>query len=58
MRIKKVSSLGQFLSYMNEEDIFDSFPGIVNVIASDVVHAVQYHETIIWTGITCKKILL
>ena len=47
MRIIKVSSLGQFLSYMNEEDIFDSFPGIVNVIASDVVHAVQYHETII-----------
>ena len=46
MRIK-VSSLDQYLSYMNEEDIFDSFPGIVNVIASDVVHAVQYHETII-----------
>ena len=32
---------------MNEEDIFDSFPGIVNIIASDVVRAVQYHETII-----------
>ena len=46
MRIK-VSSLDQYLSYMNEEDIFDSFPGIVNVIASDVVSAVQYHETII-----------
>ena len=50
---KNVSSLDRFLSYMNEEDIFDSFPGIVNVIASDVVSAVQYHETIIWTGITC-----
>ena len=43
---------------MNGEDIFDSFPGIVKVIASDVVHAVSYHETIIWTEITCKKILL
>ena len=27
---------------MNEEDIFDSFPGIGNVIASDVVHTVSY----------------
>ena len=34
---KKVSSLDQFLTYMNEEDLFDSFPGIGNVIASDVV---------------------
>ena len=42
MRIK-VSSLDQYLSYMNEEDIFDSFPGI----ASDVVLAVSYHETVI-----------
>ena len=32
---------------MNEEDIFNSFPGIVNVIASDVVRAVSYHEAII-----------
>ena len=40
-RIKKVSSLDQFLSYMNEEDIFDSFPGIGNVIASHVVRAVS-----------------
>ena len=47
MRIKKVSSLDQFLSYMNEEDIFDSFPGVGNVIASNVVRAVSYHETII-----------
>ena len=43
---------------MNEEDIFNSFPGIVNVIASDVVRAVSYHETVILTGITCKKIPL
>ena len=27
---------------MNEEDIFDSFPGIVNVIASDAVRTVSY----------------
>ena len=39
---KKVSSLDQFLSYMNEEDIFDSFSGIRNVTASDVVRAVSY----------------
>ena len=32
---------------MNEEDIFDSFPGIGNVIASDVVRVVSYLETII-----------
>ena len=33
---------------MNEEDIFlDSFPGIVNVIASDAVRTVSYHETTI-----------
>ena len=46
MRIK-VSSLDQFLPYMNEEDIVDSFSGIVNVIASYVVRAVSYHETVI-----------
>ena len=46
MRIK-VSSLDQYLSYMNKEDIFDSFPGILNLIASDVVLAVSYHETVI-----------
>ena len=40
--IKKVSSLTQFLSYMNEEDIFDSFPGIKNVITSDLIRAVSY----------------
>ena len=34
--------IDQFLSYMNEEDIFDSFPGIGNVIVSDVVRAVSY----------------
>ena len=34
---KKASSLDQFLSYMNQEDIFDSFPHIGNVVASDVV---------------------
>ena len=27
---------------MNKEDIFDSFPGIGNVITSDVVLAVSY----------------
>ena len=32
---------------MNEEDIFDSFLGIGSVIASDVVRAVSYRETII-----------
>ena len=46
MRIK-VSSLDQFLLYINEEDIFDSFPGTGSVIASGVVRAVSYHETII-----------
>ena len=44
---KNIFSLDQFLLYMNEEGIFDSFPGIGNVIASDVVRAVSYHETII-----------
>ena len=39
---KNVSSLYQLLSYMNEEDIFDSFPGIGKVIASYVVRAVSY----------------
>ena len=39
---KKVSSLDQFLSYMKEQDIFVSFPGIGNVIATDVVRAVSY----------------
>ena len=43
---------------MNEEDIFDNFLGIGNIIASDVVRAVSYHETIIWAGTSCKKILL
>ena len=38
---KKVSSLGQFLPYMNEEGIFDSFPAIKNIIASDIVRAVS-----------------
>ena len=46
MRIK-VSSLYQLLSHMNKEEIFDSFAGIVNVIASDTGRAVSYHETII-----------
>ena len=46
MRVK-VSSLYQLLSHMNEEEIFDSFAGIVNVIASDAGRAVPYHETII-----------
>ena len=41
---KKVGSFNQFLSYMNEEDIFDNFPGIGNVIASDVVRAVSFSE--------------
>ena len=43
---KRVSSLDQFLSYMNEEDSFYGFPGIGNEIASDVVRALSYHETI------------
>ena len=43
---------------MNEEDISGSFLGTGNVVASDEVRAVSYHETITWTGITCKKILL
>ena len=30
---KKVSSLDQFLSYTNEEDVFDSFPSTRNLIA-------------------------
>ena len=34
--------MDQFLSYMNEEDIFVSFPGNGSVIASDVVRAVSY----------------
>ena len=34
------------MSYTNEEDIFDSFPGIGNVISSDVVCVVSYHATI------------
>ena len=34
--------MDQFLSYMNEEDIFNSFPGIGNVKALDVVHTVSY----------------
>ena len=34
--------MDQFLSYMNEEDIFNSFPIIGNVKASDVVHTVSY----------------
>ena len=42
MRIKKVSSLDQFLSYVNEVVIFDSFPGIGNVIVSDVVLTVPF----------------
>ena len=39
----RVSSLDQFLSYMNEEDSFYGFPGIGNEIASDVVRALSYH---------------
>ena len=42
MQTKKVSSLDQFLSYMNEKDIFDSFLGIANVIASGVVCTMSY----------------
>ena len=43
---------------MNKEVIFDSFPGIGNVIVSDVVRVVSDHETIIQIGITFKKIFL
>ena len=39
---KNVSSLDQFLSYMNKEVIVDSFPGIGSVIVTDVVRAVPY----------------
>ena len=39
---KKVGSLGQFLPYMNEEGIFDSFHAIKNIIASNIVRAVSY----------------
>ena len=39
---QNVSSLDQFLSYINKEDIFGSLPGIGNVIASDVILAVSY----------------
>ena len=42
----QLDALDQFLSYMNKKDIFDSFSGIGNVIASDVLRAVSYHETI------------
>ena len=42
--------MDQFLSYINEEDIFDSFPGIGNVITS-VVRAVSYlHSRVIVHG--------
>ena len=34
---KKGSTSDQFLSYTNQEDVFDSFPGIDTVIATDVV---------------------
>ena len=34
--------MDKFLLRMNEEDIFDSFPGIGNVMASDFVCAVSY----------------
>ena len=46
MRIK-VSSLDQFSLYINEEDIFNSFPGTGNAIASGAVRAMSYRETII-----------
>ena len=39
---KKVSSLDQFLSYMNEEDNFDSFPGIGDVITSVIVRTLSF----------------
>ena len=42
---KRVSSLDKFLSYMSEKDIFDSFPGIRKIIASDVVCAMSYLHT-------------
>ena len=49
---KSVSLLDQFLLYINEEDIFDSFPGIGNVIASDVFRAVSsYTAEILYIGI-------
>ena len=39
---EKVGSLDLFLQYMNEEDIFDSFLGIGNLIKSDVARSVSY----------------
>ena len=40
MRPKR--SFDQFLSYMNEGDFFDSFPGVGNVNSQDVVRAASY----------------
>ena len=37
--------MDQFLSYMNEEVIFDSFLGIEKVIASNIVRAVSYQHS-------------
>ena len=37
MRTKESVHWVSFVVYMNEENIFDSFPGIGSVIASDVV---------------------
>ena len=57
---KKVSSLDQFFSYMNKEDIFDYFSGIGNVIASDVVRAVSYlyRTDIVYRDIKPAKVLV
>ena len=57
---KIVSSMDLFLSYMNKEDIFDSFPGIGNIIASNIVRAVSYlhNRNIVHRDIKPAKILV
>ena len=44
---------------MNKEDIFDSFPGIGNIIASNVVRAVSYlhNRNIVHRDIKPAKVL-
>ena len=57
---KIVSSMDLLLSYMNKEDIFDSFPGIGNIIASNIVRAVSYlhNRNIVHRDIKPAKILV
>ena len=57
MKTKKVSSLDQFSLCMNKEDLFDSFPGIGNVIVSDAVCAVSHlhNKDIVYRGYKPSK---